>query len=201
MNTECSTAARRPARRRTAAITGLALAASVAAGAVGLSSPAAADPGNGTQHLVLQQTDYFPKPGDDASTFYGIFSLDGACGYPSATFSQSDTERFFVAQHLTAATGYKYNSVGKIDDEPWTFTPVAADGTVLPTFSGTADEVATAVGIDNGATPLSVNYSFHGTATDPAGQRLDLVVKGILRTDADHNITRFDWGVQSCNVH
>ena len=186
-------------RRRTAALAGLALAAS--AGAVSLSSPAAADPGNGTQHLVAQQTDYFPRPGDDASTFYDIFSLDGVCGFASALYSVSDTETFFVAQHQTQATGYKYNSVGKIDNEQWSLTPVAADGTTLPTFSGTADEVATAVGIDAGATPLSVNYSFHGTATNPAGQRLDLVVKGVVRTDADHNITRFDWGVQSCNVH
>jgi hypothetical protein len=46
-----------------------------------------------------------------------------------------------------------------------------------------------------------VNYTFDGTATDPSGQRLRLIVKGVLRTDADHMITRFDWGVQSCQVH
>jgi hypothetical protein len=194
---------RRRIRPRTAAALGigLGLAALVGAGAVRMASPAVADPGNGTAHIVVQETDYFPKPGDDPSTFWGIFSLDGACGYSSARLSVSDTETFFIAQHMTGATGYKYNSVGKINDEAWTFTPVAADGTTLPTFEGTADEVATAVGIDNGSTALSVNYSFHGTATNTGGQRINLVVKGILRTDADHNITRFDWGVQTCTVN
>ena len=71
-----------------------------------------------TQHYVAQQTDYFPKAGDDPSTFYGIFSLDGVCGYAHADYTQSDTETFFIAQHNNGTTGYKYNAVGKIDDEP-----------------------------------------------------------------------------------
>jgi hypothetical protein len=180
--------------------------AAVAAAALALpllpAANAVADPAaNATDHQVVTQTDYFPKPGDDPGSFYGIFSLDGACGFPSARFRQSDTETFFIAQHENAATGYRYNAVGKIDDEPWTLTPLAADGTPLPAFSGTADEVATSRGIDDGMTPLSVNYTFDGTATDPSGQRLRLIVKGVLRTDADHMITRFDWGVQSCQVH
>jgi hypothetical protein len=172
----------------------------VAAMSAAGTAPAVAD-SNGTQHFVATQTDYFPKPGDDASTFYGIFSLDGACGFSSASFTQSDTETFFVAQHQNGQTGYKYNSVGKIDDERWTFTPKNPDGTVLPTFSGTADEVATAVGTDNGATPSSINFSFDGTAASAAGQRLHLVIKGVLRTARDGSVTRFDWGVQGCQVH
>jgi hypothetical protein len=167
----------------------------------GVTAPAALADGNGTEHLVVTQTDYFPKPGDDPGTFYGLFSLDGACGFPSAGFSQSDTETFFIAQHENGRTGFKYNSVGKIDDEPWTFTANNADGTPLTTFAGTADEVATAVGTDNGATPRSVNYTFDGTAADPAGRRLRLIVKGVLRTAADGSITRFDWGVQACQLH
>ena len=163
-------------------------------------APAVAE-SNGTQHLVMTQTDYFPKPGDDAGTFYGIFSLDGACGFPSASFTQSDTETFFVAQHENGQTGYKYNSVGKINNELWSFTPRNSDGTVLPTFSGTADEVATAVGTDNGATPSSVNFTFDGTAANATGQRLHLIVKGVLRTASDGSVTRFDWGVQTCQVH
>ena len=154
-----------------------------------------------TDHFVATQTDYFPKAGDDPSTFYGIFSLDGVCGYAHAFYTQADTETFFIAQHNNGATSYKYNAVGKIDDEPWTITPVTTDGTSLATFSGTADEVATSVGVNDGTMPLSVNYSFIGTASNSAGQTLHLVVKGTLRADADGTITRFDWGVQSCTVH
>ena len=154
-----------------------------------------------TQHYVAQQTDYFPKAGDDPSTFYGIFSLDGVCGFAHADYTQSDTETFFIAQHNNGTTNYKYNAVGKIDDEPWTLTPVTADGTRLGTFAGTADEVATSVGVDNGSAPRSVNYTFDGTATNADGQRLRLLVKGVMRSDSDGNVTRFDWGVQSCTVH
>jgi len=154
-----------------------------------------------TDHFVATQTDYFPKAGDDPSTFYGIFSLDGVCGYEHALYTQADTETFFVAQHNNGATSYKYNAIGRIDNEPWTIDPIDTDGHMLPVFSGTADEVATSTGVSNGTMPLSVNYSFVGSARNSAGQTLRLVVKGVLRTDADGNITRFDWGVQSCTVH
>ena len=154
----------------------------------------------GSDHFVATETDYFPKAGDDATTFWDIFSLDGACGFASSTFTVADTETFFVTQHNNGATGFKYNSVGRIDNEAWTLTPRTADGTVLPTFTGTADEVATATGTDGGATPTSVNFGFHGTASDPTGRTLQLVIRGVFRTDKDGNMTRFDWGVQSCTV-
>ena len=76
-----------------------------------------------------------------------------------------------------------------------------SDGTVLATFSGTADEVATATGTSGGAVPTSVNFGFHGKALNATGRTLDLVIRGVLRTDKDGNVTRFDWGVQSCTVH
>ena len=155
----------------------------------------------GSDHFVATQTDYFPKAGDDATTFWDIFSLDGACGFASSTFTVADTETFFVTQHNNGATGFKYNSVGRIDNEAWTLTPRTADGTVLPTFTGIADEVATATGTDGGATPTSVNFGFHGTASDPTGRTLQLVIRGVFRTDKDGNMTRFDWGVQSCQLH
>lgn len=153
-----------------------------------------------TDHYVATQTDYFPKPGDDPSTFYGIFSLDGVCGFPHATYTQSDTETFFIAQHNNGETSYKYNAIGRIDNEPWTITPVSADGTAGSPYTGTADEVATSTGYADGALPTSVNYSFVGTATNRDGQRLHLVVKGVLRADSDGTITRFDWGIQSCQL-
>jgi hypothetical protein len=189
----------------------LALAAAALPLAVGIAAPAAAhaalrtaihaDSAQGSDHLVLTDTDYFPKAGDDATTFWDIFSLDGACGFASSTFTVSDTETFFVTQHNNGATGFKYNSVGHIQNEAWTLTPRTADGTVLPTFSGTADEVATATGTGGGANATSVNFGFHGKASNAAGRTLDLVIKGVLRTDKDGNVSRFDWGVQSCNVH
>jgi hypothetical protein len=160
-----------------------------------------ADSTSGSDHFVVTETDYFPKAGDDATTFWDIFSLDGACGFASSTFTVADTETFFVTQHNNGATGYKYNSVGHIQNEAWTLTPRTADGTVLPTFSGTADEVATATGTGGGSSATSVNFGFHGKASNSAGRTLDLVIKGVLRTDKDGNVSRFDWGVQSCNVH
>jgi hypothetical protein len=163
--------------------------------------PAAhADTTQGSDHFVVTETDYFPKAGDDATTFWGIFSLDGTCGFASSAFTVADTETFFVTQHTNGATGYKYNSVGRIDNEAWTLTPRTADGTVLPPFSGTADEVATATGTGGGSVPTSVNFGFHGTASNAAGRTLDLVIRGVLRTDKDGNVSRFDWGVQSCIV-
>lgn len=155
----------------------------------------------GSDHIVITDTDYFPKAGDDATTFWDIFSLDGACGFASSTFTVADTETFFVTQHNNGATGFKYNSVGRIDNEAWTLTPTTADGTVLPTFSGTADEVATATGTGGGTSPTSVNFGFHGTASDATGRTLQLVIRGVMRTDKDGNLTRFDWGVQSCTIH
>ena len=184
---------------RTAVTTLLLPAPAIAYVAVSPKAHAASE--TATQHYVAQQTDYFPKAGDDPSTFYGIFSLDGVCGYAHADYTQSDTETFFIAQHNNGMTGYKYNAVGKIDDEPWTLTPVTADGTRLSTYTGTADEVATSTGTDNGSMPRSVNYTFDGTATNAAGQQLRLLVKGVMRTDSDGNISRFDWGVQSCQLH
>ncbi len=159
-----------------------------------------ADSTQGSDHFVVTQTDYFPKADDDATTFWGIFSLDGACGFASSTFTVADTETFFVTQHNNGATGFKYNSVGRIDNEAWTLTPRTADGTVLPTFSGTADEVATAMGTGGGSVPTSVNFGFHGTASNATGRTLELVIRGVLRTDKDGNVSRFDWGVQSCTV-
>ena len=187
----------------------LALLAAALPLAAGLAAPAAAHAAahaaaspnsQGSDHIVITDTDYFPKAGDDATTFWGIFSLDGACGFASSTISIVDTETFFVTQHDNGMTGLKYNSVGRIDDEAWTLTPTTADGTVLPTFTGTADEVATATGTGGGALPSSVNFGFHGSATNAAGRTLQLVIRGVLRTDKDGNVTRFDWGVQSCTV-
>ena len=188
----------------------LALLAAALPLAAGLAAPAAAHAAvrtavrvgstQGSDHMVITNTDYFPKAGDDATTFWGIFSLDGACGFASSTISIVDTETFFVTQHNNGATGLKYNSVGRIDDEAWTLTPTTTDGTVLPTFTGTADEVATATGTGGGAIPSSVNFGFHGSATNAAGRTLQLVIRGVLRTDKDGNVTRFDWGVQSCTV-
>jgi hypothetical protein len=183
----------------------LALLAAAIPLAAGLAAPAAAHAAaspnsQGSDHIVITDTDYFPKAGDDATTFWGIFSLDGACGFTSSTISIIDTETFFVTQHNNGTTGLKYNSVGRIDDEAWTLTPTTADGTVLPTFTGTADEVATATGTGGGAIPSSVNFGFHGSATNAAGRTLQLVIRGVLRTDKDGNVTRFDWGVQSCTV-
>jgi hypothetical protein len=170
--------------------------------ATALVVPAAAqaDSTQASDHFVATQTDYFPKAGDDASTFWDIFSLDGACGFASSTFTVADTETFFVTQHNNGATGFKYNSVGRIDNEAWTLTPRTADGSVLPTFSGTADEVATATGTGGGSVPTSVNFGFHGKASNATGRTLDLVISGVLRTGKDGNVTRFDWGVQSCTV-
>jgi hypothetical protein len=169
--------------------------------ALAVPEAAHADSTQGTDHFVVTETDYFPKAGDDPTTFWGIFSLDGACGFASSSITVDDTETFFVAQHNNGATGFKYNSVGHIQNEAWTLTPRTADGTVLPTFSGTADEVATATGTGGGANATSVNFGFHGKASNAAGRTLDLVIKGVLRTDKDGNVSRFDWGVQSCNVH
>jgi hypothetical protein len=171
--------------------------------ALPLAAPVAAqaDSTQGSDHMVLTDTDYFPKAGDDGTSFWGIFSLDGACGFASSTISIVDTETFFVTQHNNGATGLKYNSVGHIQNEAWTLTPTTTDGTVLPTFTGTADEVATATGTGGGTVPSSVNFGFHGSATNAAGRTLQMVIRGVLRTDKDGNVTRFDWGVQSCSVH
>ena len=177
--------------------------------AAGIAAPAAAHAAlraavhadsQGSDHMVLTDTDYFPKPGDDGTSFWGIFSLDGACGFASSTISIVDTETFFVTQHSNGATGLKYNSVGHIQNEAWTLTPTTTDGTVLPTFTGTADEVATATGTGGGTAPSSVNFGFHGSATNSAGRTIQLVIRGVLRSDKDGNVSRFDWGVQSCTV-
>jgi hypothetical protein len=178
----------------------LALAVLPLAAAVAVPTAARADSGQGSDHFVVQETDYFPKAGDDASTFWDIFSFDGACGFASATFSVQDTETFFVTQHDNGTTGLKYNSVGLIRGEQWTFTPTTADGSTLPTFSGTANETATATGTGGGGSPTSVNFGFEGSASNSVGQNLHLVIRGVLRTDKDGNVSRFDWGVQSCSV-
>lgn len=188
--------------RRTLIAAAVPLAAGVVAGVAAPSAAHAAvrvAASQGSDHFVVQETDYFPKAGDDPGTFWGIFRLDGACGFASSTFTVADTETFFVTQHQNGATSLKYNSVGLIRGEQWTLTPTAADGTVLPTFSGTANETATATGTGGGTTPTSVNFGFEGSASDAQGHTVHLVVRGVLRTK-DGDVTRFDWGVQSCTV-
>lgn len=181
-------------------VAGSVVVAGVPTGLFGWSAHAHAESTTATDHYVATQTDYFPKPGDDPSTFYGIFGLDGVCGFAHARYTQSDTETFFIAQHNNGRTNYRYNAVGRIKDEPWSITPVSADGVVGATYYGTADEVATSTGYADGAMPTSVNYTFVGTATNAAGQSLRLLVKGILRAGSDGSVTRFDWGVQSCRT-
>jgi hypothetical protein len=128
------------------------------------------------------------------------WSVNAADAAPTTSPNPPPKGTTAVTQHNNGATGFTYNSVGRIDNEVWTLTPRTADGTVLPTFSGTAYEVATATGTGGGSTPTSVNFGFHGKATDTIGRTLQLVIKGVLRTDKDGNVTRFDWGVQSCTV-
>ena len=182
-------------------VAGSVVIAGVPTGVLGWPGHAHAASTTATDHYVATQTDYFPKAGDDPSTFYGIFSLDGVCGFAHALYTQSDIETFFIAQHNNGQTSYKYNAVGRIDDEPWSITPVTADGVVGSTYAGTADEVATSTGYDDGAMPTSVNYSFVGSATNSAGKQIRLVIKGVLRTASQGTITRFDWGVQSCRTN
>lgn len=155
----------------------------------------------GVEHYVHTETSAYPGPDDDPNAFYGIFSLDGACGYPSAQFAQSDTENFYITQHDNGAAAGNWQARAIIADEPWSFVATDADHNPINTFQGSADEFVTARGADTPQGFQSINYRFDGTASDDAGHALHLIVTGRLRTDRDENVTRFDYAVQTCTVH
>jgi hypothetical protein len=185
-------------------ITKAGIAGGVAAAAVLAStSPAWAATGTtpGTEHFVHTETSAYPGPGDDPNSFYGIFSLDGACGFASARFAQSDTENFYIVQHDDGAAAGDWQARAIIADEPWSFVAEDADHYPVATFNGTADEFVTARGDDSPQGYHSINYRFDGTAVDAAGESLHLIVQGRLRSDQADQITRFDYHVQSCTLH
>lgn len=155
----------------------------------------------GTEHFVHTETGAYPGPGDDPNSFYGIFSLDGACGFASARFAQSDTENFYITQHDNGAAAGQWQARAVIADEPWSFVAEDADHQAVQVFSGTADEFVTARGDETPQGFQSINYRFDGTAVDDAGHSLHLIVSGRLRTDRADQITRFDYSVQTCTVH
>ena len=154
----------------------------------------------GAEHLVYTETSAYPGPGDDPNSFYGIFRLDGACGFPAAQFAQSDTENFYITQHDAGAAAGDWQARAIIDDEAWSFVAEDADHNPVTTFKGTADELVTARGDDSPQGYHSINYRFDGTASDGAGHTLHLIVKGRLRSGRDSNITRFDYAVQTCTA-
>src|SRR5919198_16593 len=94
----------------------------------------------GVEHLVYTETSAYPGPGDDPNSFYGIFRLDGACGFPAAQFAQSDTENFYITQHDVGAADGDWQARAIIDDEAWSFVAEDADHNPVTTFKGTADE-------------------------------------------------------------
>lgn len=155
----------------------------------------------GVEHFVHTETSAYPGPGDDPNSFYGIFSLDGACGFTSARFAQNDTENFYVTQHDNGAAAGDWQARAIISDEPWSFVAEDADHTAVATFTGTADEFVTARGDDSPEGFHSINYRFDGTAVDATGRSLHLIVQGRLRSDQAGQVTRFDYDVQSCTLH
>ena len=155
----------------------------------------------GAEHYVHTETSAYPGPGEDPNSFYGIFSLDGACGFASARFAQSDTEDFYITQHENGAAAGQWQARAVIADEPWTFVAENSDHSPVQRFTGTADEFVTARGDETPQSYQSINYRFDGTATDDAGHTLHLIVQGRLRTDRSDDITRFEYGVQACTVH
>lgn len=167
------------------------------------SSPADGANSNGTIRFVEVVSGSYPNQDDDPETFYGLFSLEGACGFHRARIALDYTESFFIALHQKGTRAGGYNALGKIEDEAFSFEALDADGEVVKTYTGSADEHATAVGsVDqDGQTLQHSNYSFMGTATSEDGSSLRLVVKGRYRTDPrTGELRRFDYGIQSCRV-
>ncbi len=158
---------------------------------------------NGTIRFVEVVSGSYPAADDDPETFYGLFSLAGACGFERARIALEYTESFFVALHQGGAPAGGYNAVGKIVDEAFTFEVLNDSGEVVDTYTGTADEHATAVGTvtEEGQELRHSNYSFVGTATNDEGSALRLVVKGRYRTDPrTGELRRFDYSIHSCRV-
>lgn len=194
-----------PQRVSRRAITALTAVAAVAAlTPAGWSSAFARSDGSaGTIRLVVVESGTYPSAGDDPETFYGLFSLEGACGFDRARITLQYTESFFVALHQRGTRAGGYNGLGRIDDEAFTLEVLDAAGNVLKTYTGTADEHATAVGIitDDEQTLQHSNYSFIGTASSGDGSTIRLVVKGRYRTDPQSGeLRRFDYGIKSCRV-
>ena len=135
-------------------------------------------------------------------TFYGLFSLEGACGFERARIALDYTESFLVGLHQRGASAGQYNAVGKISDEAFTFEVLDTAGAVVDIYTGTADEHATAVGVvtEDGQELYHSNYSFVGTATNGIST-LRLRVRGRWRTDPrTGELRRFDYAITSCRV-
>ncbi|HEV2070982.1 MAG TPA: hypothetical protein VGR26_14425 [Acidimicrobiales bacterium] len=193
----------RPLRAAMAIATGVGALGSAPLSVWAESSPAEGMTSNGTIRFAEVESGSYPSQDDDPETFYGLFSLEGACGFDRARIALDYTESFFIALHQKGTRAGGYNALGKIEDEAFSLEVLDANGAVVRTYTGSADEHATAVGsVDqDGQTLQHSNYSFMGTATSDDGSSLRLIVKGRYRTDPrTGELRRFDYGIQSCRV-
>jgi hypothetical protein len=150
---------------------------------------------HGTHSVYLATGEEYAA--ENPQSYWDFVPLDGMCGFAGSALTLADMDEVFGIQTKTrgAAAG-SFTGTGKILGETFELEQLAADGTVLRTFTGDATELAQFRGTGQAGqqADVSVNLrvSFRGSAED--GTRIAFSIKARMRAAQD----RFDAAVDSC---
>lgn len=142
---------------------------------------------------------------ENPQSYWDFVPLDGMCGFAGSALTLANMDEVFGIQTKTrGAQAGSFTGIGKILDETFTLRQLAADGTVLRTFTGAGTELAQMRGTGEAGqqADVSVNLrvAFRGAAED--GTKIAFTIKARLRTAADGSDRpeRFDAAVTSCRL-
>ncbi len=137
---------------------------------------------------------------ENPQSYWDFVPLDGMCGFAGSALTLANMDEVFGIQtkERGAAAG-SFTGTGKILGETFVLEQLAADGTVVRTFTGTGTELAQfrGTGAAGQQADLSVNLrvAFRGTAED--GTRITFTIKARMRAAQE----RFDASVDSCRLN
>jgi hypothetical protein len=136
---------------------------------------------------------------ENPQSYWDFVPLDGMCGFAGSALTLAHMDEVFGIQSKErgAAAG-TFTGTGKILGETFALEELAADGTVVRTFTGSATELAQFRGTGEAGqqADLSTNLrvSFRGTAGD--GTRIAFSIKVRMRAAQD----RYEAAVDGCRL-
>jgi hypothetical protein len=136
---------------------------------------------------------------ENPQSYWDFVPLDGMCGFEGSALTLANMDEvFFIQTKDRGAKAGSFTGTGKILDETFTLQQLAADGTVIRTFTGTGTELAQMRGTGDAGqqADISVNLrvAFRGAAED--GTKITFTIKARLRAEQQ----RFDAAVDGCRL-
>lgn len=169
---------------------------------IGIDGPAyAQDPvlieQHGTHSVYLVTGEQYVT--ENPQSYWDFVPLDGMCGFEGSALTLANMDEvFFIQTKTRGAQAGSFTGTGKILNETFTLQQLAADGTVIRTFTGTGTELAQMRGTGDAGqqADVSVNLrvAFRGAAED--GTKITFTIKARMRAEQD----RFDAAVDGCRL-